>query len=168
MRNQLKTSILALADADINFVIAGGVAAVLHGVERLTMDLDIALDLSIANVDKFVSVMKQLKLTPRVPVPPEILADPEKVRWIVEEKHAVVFTFWDIDDPFRHIDVFLAKNLSFEIFAEDADIVEFEGRKVKVVSRRKLIDIKQQVFPPRPKDIQDIEELKRLMADDND
>jgi hypothetical protein len=39
MKHRLESSILALADAGVRFVIAGGVASVLHGVERLTMDI---------------------------------------------------------------------------------------------------------------------------------
>lgn len=42
MQNHLKEIIYRLADRGIDFIIGGGVAAVLHGVERVTMDLDIA------------------------------------------------------------------------------------------------------------------------------
>jgi predicted nucleotidyltransferase len=163
MKHRLKSSILALADAGVRFVIAGGVASVLHGVERLTMDLDVALDLDRPNVDRFLQVMRKLNLTPRAPVSPDALADPDKIQELVRDKHAVVFTFWDTADPFHQIDVFLTKELSFESLRVDADTVTFQGREVKVVSRRKLIEIKRRVTPPRPKDIQDIAELERGM-----
>lgn len=164
MKHRIKASILALIDADVRFVIAGGVAAVLHGVERMTMDLDIALDFRQPNVDRFLRVMKKLKLVPRAPVAPELLADPESVQELVRDKHALVFTFWDVDDPFRQIDVFLTSALSFEALGADADTVSFEGRELKVVSLRKLIDIKRQVVPPRPKDLLDIAELERRIG----
>ena len=35
--------ISALVDHDVDFIIGGGVACVLHGVERVTMDVDIAV-----------------------------------------------------------------------------------------------------------------------------
>ena len=54
----------------------GGVAAVLHGVERMTMDIDLSLDLDRSNLEKFISVMKNMNLKPRVPVPPESILDP--------------------------------------------------------------------------------------------
>jgi len=48
------------------------------------MDLDIALELSPANVERFRDVMESLGLRPLVPVPVEALADPDMVRIMVE------------------------------------------------------------------------------------
>ncbi len=58
MKNHLTEILLALADARVDFVVAGGVAAVLHGVERVTMDLDLAVDLRPENVQAFLRVMR--------------------------------------------------------------------------------------------------------------
>ena len=45
MANRLKNTLLALTTAEVNYVLAGGVAAVLHGVERVTLDL-VLLDIA--------------------------------------------------------------------------------------------------------------------------
>jgi len=37
----LKGLIFALHDSDVEFIIGGGVVLVLHGIERITLDLDI-------------------------------------------------------------------------------------------------------------------------------
>lgn len=95
----LREIIISLSDAKVDFVIAGGVACVLHGVERFTLDLDIAVNLTPKNLGRFLSVMKTQRLIPRVPVQPESLLDPEVRRMMIEEKNALVFTFMDLNDP---------------------------------------------------------------------
>ena len=39
-QNHLKEIITTLADNEVEFIICGGVALALHGVERMTMDID--------------------------------------------------------------------------------------------------------------------------------
>ena len=165
MRNYLRDIIVAMVDARIEFVIAGGVAVVLHGVERVTMDLDVSLKMELGNLGRFLSVMKELNMTPRVPVPPEILLDAEQIARIVREKDAVVFTFVDIDIPLKHVDVFLRDHLRYDLLASDAVTVDISGRSVRIASRRRLMAMKRQVQPARPKDVWDIAELEKLGAE---
>jgi hypothetical protein len=165
MKFSLKQILSRMAEAEVRFVVAGGVAAVLHGVERLTLDLDIALQMTSSNLENFLTVMKEFSLTPRVPVAPEVLLDPSAVRRIVEEKHAVVFTFHDVDRPLYHVDVFLTENLSYNALAVDSIVFPVEGREVHLVSLSKLIELKEQIDPPRPKDEMDLKELRRVMEE---
>jgi hypothetical protein len=97
-----------------------------------------------------------------VPVPPEILFDPSQVRMMVEEKHAIVFTFIDPADPLRHVDLFLTEDLRYERLAADAVPVEIDGRTIRVASTARLLAMKRAVDPARPKDVMDIAELERL------
>src|SRR5438067_10805485 len=53
MSNHINEILFALTDAEVEFVVGGGVAAVLHAVERVTLDIDLALDMDPANVEKF-------------------------------------------------------------------------------------------------------------------
>lgn len=159
----LREIILALADAEVEFIIGGGVACVLQGVERFTLDLDVAVNLTAENLERFVAVMNKQHLTPRVPVSPEALLDPAAVKMMVEEKHAVVFTFIDVDDPARHVDVFLRNDLSYEALNQHADGIDLSGRMIKVLGRQKLLAIKEAIVPPRDKDQLDIATLRRLI-----
>ncbi|AKJ65059.1 hypothetical protein [Kiritimatiella glycovorans] len=160
----LRTIILALSDAEVDYVIGGGVACVLQGVERFTLDLDVAVRFTEGNMRRFIKVMEDLGLKPRVPLEPETLLDPETIRMIVEEKHAVVFSFLDPKEPARHLDLFLKEELSFEAFDEDADEVDVEGRRVRVASKSRLLSLKQRIDPPRDKDLLDIAALEHLLA----
>lgn len=42
MSNYISEILLAPSDAEVRFIAGGGVAAVLHGVERSTLDVDVA------------------------------------------------------------------------------------------------------------------------------
>jgi len=53
MENNLKEMLVTLADADMEFVVGGGVACVLHGVEPVTLDLDVAVQLNAPNLDRW-------------------------------------------------------------------------------------------------------------------
>ena len=68
MENYLKEMLVTLADAGVEFVVGGGVACVLHGVERVTLDLDIAVQMNSPNLDRLIGAVERLNLQPRVPV----------------------------------------------------------------------------------------------------
>ncbi len=112
MSNHINEILFALADEGVEFVVGGGVAAVLHGVERVTLDIDLALRMNEPNMEKFLRVMGRLGFRNRVPVPARELLNAEAVRRMIEEKHALVFSFIDPDKPLRHVDIFLTKELS--------------------------------------------------------
>jgi len=162
MQNPIKEMLLAMVDSGIDFVVSGGVAVVLHGVERVTLDLDVSVDMRRDNLEPLLRLMSSRGMVPRVPVSPEILLEEDRRRWMVEEKNALVFTFIDPNDPYRHVDIFLTDDLAYHRLIEDAVKVDVAGREVRVVSRSRLLELKRAVRPPRPKDIFDIAELERL------
>jgi len=99
--NPIADLLIALVDAEVRFVVCGGVAAVLYGVERMTMDIDMLINLDEMNFAIFIDLMSKLGLKPRAPVNPADLMDPgTRKRWI-HEKNALVFTFIDPDYPVR-------------------------------------------------------------------
>lgn len=166
MENYLKEMLVTLTDAGVEFVVGGGVACVLHGVERVTLDLDIAVEMTASNLDRLVNAVEKLKLQPRVPVSLADIGDPEFVRSMVIEKGALVFSLTDFANPLRHLDIFLSPALSFERLSEGANWLEIGGTKVRVASKELLIKIKNEIKPLRPKDLLDVQELSRLISED--
>lgn len=162
MGNRLTDTLAALAGADVRFVVAGGVAALLHGVERVTLDIDVALDMEPDNVQRFLGVMESLRLTPRAPVSAALLADPQARSTIVHDKQALVFTFVDRNDPLWQVDVFLTDDLSYERLISGAESVVISGQTVRIAGIDTLIELKRRIQPPRPKDVFDLTELERL------
>ncbi|MEO6996027.1 MAG: hypothetical protein ABI273_20665 [Lacunisphaera sp.] len=151
----------ALAMARVDFIIGGGVACVLQGVERVTMDVDLAVSMAPTNFPSFLRVMQELRLRPRVPISPETLLDPQVVKAIVEEKHALVFSFLDPDAPIRHVDIFLRADLSYDSLLPDSEWVELANFSVRILTKKKLLSLKLSIHPPRAKDLLDIEFLRR-------
>ena len=151
----------ALVDAEVDFIIGGGVACVLHGVERVTMDVDIAVATDYQNFSKFLDVMQRLGLKPRVPVDPMSLLDDKVLAHIIYEKQALVFSFVDPDRPTRHVDMFLRSDLNHSALVDHFETLEFHGKSLKVVTKEKLLEIKLAIDPPRLKDQIDIEFLRK-------
>lgn len=156
------TEILAaLARAEVDFILGGGLACVLHGAERVTMDADVSVLMSAENFGRFLDAMRRLGLRPRVPVDPTTLLDAKVLRLLVEEKQAQVFSFLDPDRPIRQVDLFLRADYSFENLLPAAEWVDLEGFRVRVLSKAKLLEQKLAIQPPRTKDALDIEFLRR-------
>ncbi|MFA6289086.1 MAG: nucleotidyl transferase AbiEii/AbiGii toxin family protein [Opitutaceae bacterium] len=155
----------ALASQGVEFIVGGGVACVLHGVERVTMDVDVSVHMRPDNLTRFLQVMADLGLKPRVPINPGALLDPAVIRMMVEEKHALVFSFLDPDKPIRHVDMFLRADLSYESLLPDSDWIELGEEKIRIINRPRLLAIKLAIQPPRAKDALDIEYLRRHEKD---
>jgi predicted nucleotidyltransferase len=147
-------------DNGIRYVVVGGVAVNLHGYVRLTVDLDIMVDLSEENLLKILQVMDKLGYTPRVPVNPhELLSEEKRNEWI-EKKGAVVFTFIDPNALFRHIDIFLSNPMDFEKTCRNKEVIAIGNTKVPVASIDDLMKMK--AASGRPRDMEDIQHLKRI------
>jgi len=144
----------------VDFILGGGVACVLHGVERVTMDVDVAVHMESANWDRLVRVINAMGLLPRAPVRPETLIDPKVRQAMVKEKQALAFTFVHPDEPSLQLDVFLRPELSYESLKAHADWMELADIRLKILSPAKLLELKKGIQPPRPKDLLDIAVLE--------
>lgn len=153
--------LVELAANEIEFIVGGGVACVLHGVERITMDVDLAVHMRPDNLARFIDLMAKLGLKPRVPISPKALLDPAVIRMMVEEKQALVFSFIDPDRPIRHVDMFLRADLSYESLLPDSEWRTLGKRRIRIVGRARLLSIKRAILPPRAKDAMDIEYLSK-------
>ena len=54
-----------LGEADVRFVLIGGMAAVLHGDVGVTIDIDIAPDYELDNLEKLAAALRALDAHPR-------------------------------------------------------------------------------------------------------
>ena len=144
----------------VDFILGGGVACVLHGVERVTMDVDVAIYMDPLNWDRLIQVMNKMGLVPRAPVRPETLADPKVRQAMVEEKKALVFTFIHPDEPSLQLDVFLRPELSYEALKPHAQPMDIGELSLQVASPGKLLALKKGIQPARQKDLLDIAVLE--------
>lgn len=153
--------IKALIDSDVKFVVCGGVACVLHGVDRNTYDVDISVELGIQNLKKILDIALKFDLYPRIPEPPEnILNEEIRKKWI-ETKGALVYTFIAGNSPLQ-MDIFLKYPKTYEELYSKSDLIIVDNYRIPVSSIDDLIYAKEHVKPLRSKDKTDIEDLKRI------
>ena len=77
---------------NVRYVVVGGLAVVLHGHARLTVDVDLVVDLEPHAAANAIDSLTRLGLRPRVPVPAEEFADAHKRQRWIEERGMQVFT----------------------------------------------------------------------------
>lgn len=152
----------ALADAGVRYVVVGGMAVVLSGHVRATVDLDVVVDLEPAPARRAVEALAGLGLLPRVPVTATDLADADVRAGWVRDKNMQVLSFYDPDHPVREVDVFVSYPLDFEALCAQAVVVDIAGRKVPVASKEHLVRMKQAAG--RPQDLADVAALEQLLA----
>src|SRR5210317_1478467 len=121
-----KNLFLALNEESVKYLVAGGIAVNLYGIERATADIDIVLKVDEKNLSKFVRVAKKLGLQPRLPLALDDLIDGEKRKsWIVD-KDMVVYSLYDAKNPFFLLDIFVQEPFHFEEVYEKRKKIEFE------------------------------------------
>jgi len=160
-RPDLAGLVADLASAGVEFVVCGGVACVLHGVERVTIDLDIRVPEDDANYLRMITVLQSRGMISRIPEPMTSLCDPQRRRAWIQDKGALVWTAQS-PDGLEQIDVFLTYPISWPDLVRDSKITFVREKAVRISSREHLILAKRQVDPPRRKDLRDIEDLEAL------
>jgi hypothetical protein len=147
----------ALNTAGVRYLIVGGLAVVLHGVPRMTFDLDMAVDPDDANMRALVSVLKGGGYVPRVPEPMERLADAAiRDRWR-SEKNMIAFNVRHPTRRLEDVDVLLMDSVEWRRASADAETKSLHGMDVSVVGRQALIEMKR--ASGRPQDLADAEAL---------
>lgn len=150
----------ALNAHHVRYLVAGGVAVVLHGYVRLTADLDLVVDLAEKQAAAAIVALSELGLRPRLPVDAKLFADPKIRQQWVRDRGMRVFTMHDPADPLVAVDLFADPPGDFEELWRRGEDVPLETVTVKVVSVDDLIAMKREAG--RPKDLLDIAELERL------
>ena len=150
----------AMEDKGIRYVVVGGVAVVLHGFVRATMDLDLVVSLDTDNARKFLDLVAGLGYRPKMPVPLEQFADPAKRQEWIETKGMRVFSLHHSKRVQELVDVFTNEPIPFEEMYERRVRVPVEGISINIASRKDLKVLKQAAG--RPQDLQDIAALDEL------
>lgn len=153
----------ALTRNKIRFLIVGGLAVNLHGVPRVTQDIDIIASKDTTQILKMIDVLQQLGYISRIPVDPTGLADPEKVKDWKENKNMKAFSFYHSKDNYKVIDIVIDCPFDFESAYNRRVEFKVNDTSVPVASIDDIITMKQS--SARPVDISDIAmlyEAKRI------
>lgn len=159
-RSAIETILAALEEAGVHFVVAGGVAVVLHGHLRFTADLDLVLALQRDNVLAALAALQRLGYRPRAPVALEQFADPEvRARW-TRDKDMKVFSLWSDAFPGTDVDLFAQEPIPFVELVGRAKQAPLAKTVVAIASIPDLIRMKRDAG--RPQDLADIAALEAI------
>lgn len=152
----------AFEEAGVRYVVVGGMAVVMSGHIRATVDLDVVVDLEPAAAQQAMQALEGLGLQPRVPVSAADFADAAIRESWIRDKHMQVLSFYDPQHLAREVDVFVAYPLDFETLVARAVPTAVGDRLVPVAAPEHLIEMKRAAG--RPRDLDDIEALQRIQA----
>jgi hypothetical protein len=152
---QLNQLIQRLCDAEIDFVIVGGFAGILHGSTLVTRDLGVCAVLSRDNVARLRDVLRDLNPTHRQT--PQRLSFLDNPGPDVEVKNLYLGTTLGAVDLLGFI-----KGVGDYARVREASVeIEIFGRRCRVISIEDLIRAKESLA--RPKDLLAAQELRAIL-----
>ena len=152
---QISSLLQRLCNADIDFVIVGGYAAVLHGSSMVTRDLDVCMVLSAENVEKIRDLFRDLHPTHR--------QTPQRLSFLDNPEPGLPMKNLYLQTDLGAIDFLGAITGigSFDDVNQGAVQVELFGKRLKVIGVQDLIKAKEALG--RQKDLITALELRAIL-----
>lgn len=144
----------------VRYLIVGGLSVNLYGVPRVTQDIDIVIAMDRENVLRMISLLKELGYVPRLPVSPDDLANPDKVKGWIESKNLKAFSFYHKTENYKVIDIVLVHPLDFEKSFENRTVKRAKDIDIYLASIDDIVKMKE--FSGRSQDLSDIEMLNKV------
>lgn len=146
-----------IVDADIDFVVVGGFAGVVHGSSYVTQDIDICCDFS---PDNLLSLQKAIADTN-----PIHRMTPKKIKLSINPQNIEQLKNLYIDTDIGQLDClsFIDGIGDFENVKKQSVSVEVDGLKIHILSIDALIKAKQAMNRPHDKlVIEQLQAIKKL------
>lgn len=146
-----------LQEAEVDFVVVGGVAAIAHGSARLTQDLDIVYERSAENLARLASALRGTR--------PYLRGAPPGLPFVLDQatlRRGLNFT---LSTELGDLDLLgeVAGGGNYENLLSGSLDLQVFGRSCKFVDLATLIRLKRAAG--RPKDLETIAELEVLLED---
>lgn len=151
----------ALNEAEVKYLIVGGLAVNAHGYERFTRDVDLVISLERENILRGLKALMAIGYAMRIPVTPEQFADVSLREEWRREKNMIVLQLWSDAHRRTPIDVFVYEPFDFEAeFAKAPRQPVLGSEMAPIVSLPTLLGLK--IAAGRPQDLADIEKLRKV------
>ena len=150
----LERLLRALTDTGVDFVVIGGVAMVLRGSSRVTVDLDVCYARDRANLKRLASALS--------PHHPRLRGAPRDLPFVWDDETIASGLNFTLTTDLGDVDVFgeVPGMGSFREVAADASELEVEGLRVRVLGLDGLERCKRAAG--RAKDLLDLAELAEI------
>lgn len=150
----------ALQSADVKYVLVGGLAMNLHGVERSTMDIDLAIALDDANLQRAVTALRGQDLIPAIPAGWDDVVRPGQLdRWH-DEKRMLALSLRKREGIAPSVDILTRPPVPFEQLFANRIVKDIAGVLVSLAGIDDLIALKR--VAGRKIDLSDVEALELL------
>ncbi len=150
----------ALNEAGVRYAVAGGTAVNLHGIPRMTYDIDLVLALEDKNLAAFVSLVEGWGFSPKIPVRISDLAVGEIRRGWIRDKNMKALNLVNERWAVSEIDVLVDPPVPIEEILARAKTFVLSGVRVPAVEIDDLIAMKRDTG--RAQDAADIRHLERI------
>jgi hypothetical protein len=145
MLHQLQDVFASFQKHDVNYLVIGGIAAILYGVPRATFDLDILIEATIENAQKLLDALIDAELGTASMTSAQDLADTEIT--IFEDRVRI-----DVQTS--------TPGIEFEKAWENRQAMNYHGQGFFVVSKEDLVASKRAAGPKV-----DLEDVRLLEID---
>lgn len=151
----LKRLLKLLLENEIDFVLIGGFAAVVHGSTLVTQDLDICSSMSVENIEKLRSVLKNFN-------PIHRMNRTVRLSFLDYPKSLEGLNNIYLDTDLGVLDILSATQPAgdFKTIKQNSIQIQIYGYTCNVISIDDLIKVKRSM--KRPKDLQAVEELIKV------
>ena len=150
---KLSKLVKALKKEKINYMIVGGYAVNFHGYSRNTVDIDLIIKFTLANLKKIEKLLQQMGMVSRLPIDAVSIF---KFRdEYIKNRNLIAWNFYNENDPTDQIDILINHDVS-DFKSEKFRVGQLE---LKVISKEDLIRMKKKAG--RDKDLLDIKELTK-------
>ena len=150
---RLSELVRALKKEKINYMIVGGYAVNFHGHSRNTVDIDLIIKFTLANLKKIEKLLQQMGMVSRLPI--DAVSVYNFRDEYIKNRNLIAWNFYNENDPTDQIDILI-----------NHDVSDFKSEKFrvgqllfKVISKEDLIKMKKKAG--RDKDLLDIKELTK-------
>jgi hypothetical protein len=143
MLNRLKGVFESLERHEVRYIVIGGIAAILHGVPRVTLDADLLIPNDPGNAGRLLDALREVGLG---------------TAFLIESDELLAQDITIFKDKVR-IDVMTtAPGLEFDGSWERRERPSYEGQPFNLLSKADLIAAKK--ASARPKDLEDVRLLE--------
>ncbi len=152
----------ALNNEGVRYIVAGGMAVNLHGIPRMTYDIDLILDLEKDNLSQFLSLVKGWGFKPKIPVDiMDFTVEDNRTDWI-QNRQMKAFNLVNPEWAISEIDILIDTPVTY--LEASGEVVHFELNDILVptISIDHLIEMKEKA--DRAQDRADVQHLKRIKA----
>ena len=149
-----------IGEANVRYLICGGLAVNIYGIPRMTADIDLLLDFEQENILSFEKIMSLFNYKPILPIQLNSLTNAAKRNELKKEKNLIAFSYFNSVENMMSVDVLIDSPLSFEEMWNAREERKVDNVAVNITSVEHLIEMKK--YSNRTQDKQDVVFLTRF------